>query len=229
MTGFPIGTPVSQLVTTTANPATTQYSDGSIVSASSDHQGGTLIRQLGGKRYAGAVRGNTFSGGSVIAGVTLIGPIAGTTLASTAGLINPAGSGRLIELISVSISTQTVDVALKPFALGIQINPSANGIAPTAITKQPTLALPYGGPGGMTPVGFTYSAATLNFTTAIGEVFNVNLYPWGTQQTAVGSIPGTVYFDGEVLLGPDSNICCYNVVSALATVAVTWTWAEWLP
>ena len=227
MAGFPIGTPAQDLVTVAGNPVNTQNPDGSLVPVVSDRQGAVLSRMLGGKRYAAAARGNVFTSGSVVAGVTLIGPIAGTTLASTAGLINPAGSGKIVELISVSLATQTIDVALKPFALGIQIGPSAAGLAPSSITKQPAVATPFGGAGGITPVAFTYSAATLNFIAA-HEVFDVNLYPWGTQQTAVGSISGTVYFDGEVILGPDSNICCYNVVTALATVGVTWTWAEWL-
>lgn len=228
MTGFPIGAPGQNLVTVTGNPSNTQNPDNSLVTVASDRHGATLARMLGGKRYAAAARGNVFTAGSVIAGVTLIGPIAGTTLASTAGLINPAGSGKMVELISVSLSTQTIDVALKPFALGVQIGPSAAGLAPSSITKQTSVACPFGGAGGIVPVAFTYSAATLNFIAA-HEVFDVNLYPWGTQQTAVGSLPGTVYFDGEVVLGPDSNICCYNVVTALATVAVTWVWAEWLP
>lgn len=216
------------LVGSVNNPASIQNSDGGPAPLIVDHNGAAITRALGGKRYASAARGNVYTAGSVIAGVTLIGPIAGTTLASTAGLINPAGSNRLVELISVSVSTLTIDVALKPFALGIQINPSANGVAPTAITKQTTVSSPFGGAGGIVPVAFTYSAATLNFTSALGEIFNVNVYPWGTQQTAVGTLPGTVYFDGEIVLGPDSNICCYNVVTALATVGVTWTWAEWL-
>ena len=123
------------LVGSVNNPASIQNSDGGPAPLIVDHNGAAITRALGGKRYAAAARGNVYTAGSVIAGVTLIGPIAGTTLASTAGLINPAGSNRLVELISVSVSTLTIDVALKPFALGIQINPSANGVAPTAITN----------------------------------------------------------------------------------------------
>ena len=230
MAGFPVGTPTQQLVVQTNNPVLTQNSDGSIVSATSDHNGALLTRHTGGTRLAASARGNVFFSGSVVAGTVIPAFAAGTTLASKGGLINPAGSGRMVELISVTVANITnVIVAVSPLCLGIQLNPSANGLAPTAITKNAAVAAsPLGGPGGRAPVAFGYSAATLNFLAA-HEVMDVLLYPFGNNETSIGTYGTTATFDGEVILGPDSNIALLSVANAQTSVLVTWCWSEWLP
>ena len=231
--GYPVGTPLQQLTGTVGNPATTQNSDGSPAPTLLDHNGAALMRFLGGNRLAAAVRGNVFMSGTLVAGVLPVTFAAGTTLATTAGLINPAGSGKNIELIAVSVANITHVIAgstIVPYVLGIQINASTNGGVPTGITKTPVIGTPFGGPAPGVAAGVGYSAATLNFLSS-HEFFDALLYPWGNPETAVGTYGGTAYFDGEVVLAPDSNIALVTPAAYTANpaVQVTWVWSEWLP
>ena len=228
MAGFPIGTPVQQLVAMTGNPNASQNPDGSFVSAMSDRHGALLQRQLGGQRYAAASRGNVFYSGSVVAGTVVpVYPTAANSLASKGGIVNPPGSGRNMELIAVSVANITgVIAAVSPLYLGLQLNPSGNGLALTAVTKNTSVAAtPLGGAGGGQPVGYAYSAATAHFTST-APVNDALWYPWGTLETAVGTYPGTAYFDGEIVMGPDSHIMLL-AVTAQTSVLVTWVWSEW--
>ena len=231
--GYPVGTPLQQILGTVGNPANTQNSDASPAAPYIDHNGALLYRNLGGQRLAAAVRGNVYAGGSLVAGILPVTFAAGTTLATTAGLVNPAGSGKNVELIAVSVANITHVIAgtpVVPHVLGVQINASTTGAVPSSITKQPTISTPFGLSPGVTPVGFTYSAETLNFS-AGHEVFDALLYPWGNPETAIGTYGGTVYFDGEVVLAPDSNISLVTTAAYTANpaVQVTWLWSEWLP
>ena len=228
MSNFPIGTPVTQLITQTGNPNATQNPDGSSATALTDRHGALLVRQLGGQRFAAASRGNVFYSGSAVAGTTIpVYPTAANSLASKGGIVNPAGSGRNMELIAVSVANITnVIGAVLPLYLGLQLNPSGNGLALTAVTKNAAaVASPLGGSGGGVPVGYAYSAATAHFTSTT-PVNDAAWYPWGNLETAVGTAPGTAYFDGEIVMGPDSHIMLL-CAQAQTSVLVTWVWSEW--
>ena len=167
-----------------------------------------------------------FVSGSVIAGVSIIGPVAGTTLASTAGLINPVGSGVIVKIKSVMIANTTISVALKSMVIGVQsVFTSASGSTqPSSITKQTVVSTPFG--TTYTGQAYTYSAATLNFGSG-HEFFDANFYPFGTFQTAVGWSQGFAEFSDELILNPGTNAALYNMVTAIAGVQNTWTWEEY--
>lgn len=162
-----------------------------------------------------------FVSGSVIAGVTLVAFAAGTTLSSTAGLINPVGSGVVVRLKGLSVaSLATIMTVGKPIILGVQAGPATQ---PSTITKQPVVSTPF----GTSYVGqaFTYSAATLNFAST-HEVFDAIYYPFGNPQTVVGFQPTFAEFQDEIILNPGSNAALVGTTS-LATVVNTWVWEEY--
>ncbi len=220
MTSFPLGTPVLNLVSAVSNPATAQNPDGTVATAASDRSGALLTRQLGGAFYPAAARGNLFIASTLIAGVTV--PAPGTTLASKAGLVNPAGSGKNMELVALGISSITIEVALKQFMLEFQINASQTGGAPTSVTRLTSYSMPLSTGNGAAS-GYAYTAATMTNAAA-----NPILMPVaGNYETAVGWVPTWFRFNGEVVMGPDTVMAITNTSSILA-INFAYVWAEWL-
>ena len=154
-----------------------------------------------------------------IAGVAV--PAPATTLASKAGIRNPFASGVNVELVALSISSVTIEVALKQFALEFQINATATGGAPTTITDLTAYSLPMGA-GSRTSLAKAYTAATMTNAGAN----QIIMFPFGNYATAVGFMPTFFRFEGEILMGPDTVMAITNT-AALAAVNVTYLWAEW--
>lgn len=167
-----------------------------------------------------------FVSGSVIAGVTIIGPIAGTTLASTAGLINPVGSGVYAKVKSIMLNNTTVSVVLKSYVIGVQsvFTAASGSTQPSSVTKQTVVSTPFG--TSNVALAYTYSAATLNFGSG-HEIFDANFYPFGTFQTEAGWALCFAEFGDELILGPGTNACLYNITTAVAGVQNTWHWEEY--
>lgn len=225
MAGFPnfSSTPVQNLVGAVQNVASNQNPDGTLANVSLDRQGALIVAERGGRFSAAANRvsgGNVFISSTAVAGVTV--PVPATTLASKAGLVNPAGSGINMELIALALSSVTIEVALKNFAMEFQLNASLAG-APTSVTKLTANPMPLSsGKGAAT--GFAYTAATM--TNAAANPLVLPLF--GNYETAVGNVPTWFYFNGEIVMGPDTVMAITNVASILA-VQVVYVWAEWLP
>jgi hypothetical protein len=219
MPSFPVGTPALNLVSQVGNPATTNATDGTIQTLLSDKNGALLARELGGRYYAAAQRGNLFLATTLVAGVTV--PAPATTLASKAGMINPLGSGRVVELVAIAMGSITIEVAVKQMMMEFQLNTSQSGGVPTSITKLTPSGYPLGvGPGN--PQAFAYTAATMTNAAA-----NTILIPFaGNYATAVGFTPTYFKFDGEITFGPDTCMAI-TCTAAIAAVNFAYIWAEW--
>lgn len=201
------------------NPAVETNTDGSFQPLSLGQQGQQHVDQLHGRAYNAAKRGNLFMSSTAVAGVTI--PAPATTLASKGGIRNPSGSGVNVELIGLSISSVTIEVALKQFALEFQINASATGGIPTSLTDLTAYSLPLGA-GTRTSLAKAYTAATMTNAAANPVI----IWPFGNYATAVGYMPTMFRFEGEILFGPDTVMAITNT-AALAAVNITYLWAEW--
>ncbi len=156
----------------------------------------------------------------MIAGVSLA-VLDDSAMVATAGMVNPTGSGKNIEIIAVAVSSVTIQVALKQTGMVFQLNYSQNGGPPTSVTKLTT----YGSPlsqSTKTPVGYAFSAATMTNGTLAPL-----LWPFGNYETAVGFVPTWFYFNGEVVMGPDTVMSVVNTTTALAAVNLTYVWSEY--
>ena len=201
------------------NPAVAQNPDNFQPITALGRAGEMLVRELGGRNYVAAARGNLYLSTTLVAGVTV--PAPATTLASKAGIINPLGSTRNVELVGLGISSVTIEVALKNFAMEFQLNCSQTGGVPTSITKLTAYSQPLS-VGNAASQGFAYTAATM--TNAAAN--NLILPLFGNYETAVGVASTWFPFNGEIVMGPDTTMAITNV-AALAAVQVVYLWAEW--
>src|SRR3990167_10193429 len=106
------------LVGQVRSPADEAIRTGDTVPIQLGQQGDIHATEIHGRWYEAAKRGNLFVASTLVAGVTV--PAPATTLASKAGIRNPADSGVNVELIALGISSVTIEVALKQFALEFQ-------------------------------------------------------------------------------------------------------------
>src|SRR5229473_4579284 len=196
------------------NPAVAQNPDISQPVVALGRAGELLVRELGGRGYAAAARGNLYLSTTLVGGVTV--PAPATTLASKAGIINPLGSTRNVELVGLGLSSVTIEVALKNFAMEFQLNASQTGGVPTSITKLTAVSQPLS-VGNNAAQAFAYTAATM--TNAAANTLILPLF--GDYATAVGFIPTWFKFDGEIVMGPDTVMAITNV-AALAAVQVVY-------
>lgn len=223
MAGNPLlsGVPAVPLVGIVQNPASLQNPDMSVTPAAFGRNGQMLIDSVHGQYYSAASRGNVFVSSTLIAGVTV--PVPATTLASKAGIRNPVGSGKNVELIGLAINSVTIEVALKNFQLEFQINASATGGVPTSITDLTAYSMPLG-QGSMASVAKAYTAATM--TNAAANPIIMPLF--GQFMTAVGFSPSMFLFkDFPVVFGPDTVMCVTVNTTAIAAINFTYLWAEW--
>jgi hypothetical protein len=215
---FPYGTLSGQV----RGPASTPASDGDFVPLSMSRDGAQHIVAIHGQWYTAARRGNLFIASTAAAGVTI--PVEDTSnLASTAGMVNPLGSGVNMELVALGIISTTAPVAVKPNVICFQKNLSTSGGAPTSVTALTAHAMPLSS-GNATAKCVAHSVAT--FTNSAEMAPRLNML--GTAVTAVGEVgKGWFTFDGMVVMGPDTAMAIVNSVTALAGQQVTYVWAEW--
>lgn len=200
-------TPVQ--VTVTA-PTTTSNASGSQPFWLGGKQAEGIVAELHGKYYTAAVNGNVFTT-STAAAATI--PATLTTLASKWCLLNPAGSGRNLELIRfdyfVASATEVVNV--------IGITKSTQTAA--GLTSLTAGVINNGLLGGATSVATYYTAATHADT----PVWYKSLI--GINATAVG-IPNNYYIvDGAIIVPPGF---CIDVVVSTGAQANSWVDAMWV-
>lgn len=204
-----------------SNPQSIKNVDGSVASSLVDRHGGLIVRELGGRYFDAAQRGNVFMSATALAGVTV--PVGATTLASKAGMQNPNGSTINLELIGIMLGGVTVDVAVKDFFMEFQVNTSTTGGIPTSVTKLTTFNMPLSAAGGPAAQGWGYSAATMTNAAANPLVLPI----FGHLDTAVGFRQSYFKFDGEIVMGPDTCMAITVATTAIAAVQVGYVWAEW--
>ena len=209
------------------NPASTQTTDGNVYTAAAGRQADQLISEIHGKWYTAGYRGATFITSTLIAGITV--PVAAATLNSKFTLWNPAGSGKVVELISINIGVSGATTVASGLGLMIQRNLTATSGIPTSVTAQYTAPLGLSG----TAAAGAYSQATLTNVAIPGVSASTpvpipyyNIFEFGAvTNTSAASMEH--FFDGRIILGPDSLIALCDTVGTELTIAATLTWAEW--
>src|SRR3990167_1463461 len=189
--------------------------------------GEQIIGHLHGKYYEAALRGNLFMAYTVIAGVAL--PVAAATLNSKFTLHNPASSDKNIELITFTMGVDSATTVVNGIGLAIQRNLTTTAGVPTTTTSLVSSRL---GPTGVASAT-AYSQATLTnvaipgvtAATAVPIPF-YNMFSFGAV-TAAGIYDATHYFDGRVVLEPDSLVAACTTVAAATAAFCGIIWAEW--
>ena len=209
------------------NPASTSSPDGSIIQASAGRQNETLVSEVHGKWYTAGYRGATFMTSTLIAGITI--PVAAATLNSKFTIWNPAGSGKMCELISCQLGLSAATTVVTTIGLAIQKNLSGTSGPPTAPTTQYALPL---GVGGQAAVG-AYAQLTLTNVAIPGvsaaTAVPIPFYPmfYFGAVTNVGANTFEHCFDGRIILQPDSLVAVCDSVGTALTAVIGMTWAEW--
>jgi hypothetical protein len=212
--GYPAGTPVLNMVTVAQNPATVQGSDGAPQNLTGGHQGELFTRQLGGKRYTAAARGNLY-----IASQTATLNVY-TSTAATVVLWNPPQSGRFAELHQVGLTQILATDVVDGIVLGYST------VAPSANTPVTPARMPLGGQS-LSNAAIATSAATVTAPSLLRGLGVSSLVT-----TGLASITGQIVdLDGTVVLGPGSLIVVgtSTTVEGGANFVVDLVWSEWLP
>lgn len=201
--------------------------DLAVAKARGNKEGATVATELHGKYYEAAMRGRVFHAATVKAGSII--PVAAATLASVFTLRNPASSNKNIELISFTWGSSAATVVVNTTGLMIQRNLTAGEGVPTSLTAGAIDAL---GLGGTTAANF-YTVATLTNAAVPGVQapatpripFYCMMSNGATTDTTKGDV--THYFDGKIILGPDS-LCapCMSIANSVVTNC-SLVWAEW--
>ena len=191
-------------------PTTTSNPSGSQPFWLGGKQGEGVVTDLHGKYYENAVNGNVFTT-STAAVATL--PTTLSSLASKWCLLNPAGSGKNLELIRfdffIGNATEVVNV--------IGITKSTSVAAALGTLTAGTINNAY--LGGTASVATYYTAATHTDTPVwYKALFAVNA-------TAVGSFQNYYMVDGAIIVPPGF---CIDVVTSVATQANAWVDAMWV-
>ena len=202
-------------------------SDGVVAKARGFKEGGQIVGDIHGKFYEAALRGNLFMAYTVIAGVAL--PVAAATLNSKFTLHNPVGSGKNAELVTFTMGVDSATTVVNGIGLAIQRGLSSGAGIPTSLTS--LVASPLG-PTGVASCA-AYSQATLTNVAIPGVTAATtvpipfyNMFSFGAV-TAAGIYDATHYFDGRVILGPDSLVAACTTVAAATAAFCGIIWAEW--
>ena len=218
---------MSQLQGAVTNPTSVAVPDAQFPIIGVGRQTDLLTSELHGKWYTAGYRGATFITSSVIAGITV--PIAAATLGGKFTIWNPAGSGKVCELISINFGCSSATTVVNGVGLMIQRGLTATSGIPTSNTAQYVAPLGLSG----TPAVGAYSASTLT-NVAIPGVSAATPVPIPFYNIAnFGAVTNASaeslehFFDGRILLGPDSLVSLCTTVATETTLVVTATWAEW--
>lgn len=201
--------------------------DLAVIKSRATKDGAQVVQEMHGKYYEATLRGRVFTASSVIAG--LVVPVAAATLNSKFTLWNPAGSGVNVELISFTTGLDTATQVVNGHGLMIQRNLTGTSGIPTSTTA--LVALPLGPTG--TAKANAYSQATLTNVAIPGVTAStavpIPIYPMFSSgaTTAAGIYDATHYFDGRLILGPDSLVAAITTVAAAAQNFLSITWAEY--
>ena len=217
----------NQIQTVSAGGALQSPAAGSYAIQAGGRSAEGLVTELHGKYYAAGMAGQVFMSSTVIAGVVL--PVAAATLSSKFTLWNPAGSGKVVELIAISMGLDSATTVVNSVGLMIQRSLSATSGVPTTLTSAYAAPL---GIGGQAAAG-AYTQATLTNVAIPGvsaaTPVPIPFYPFGS----FGATTDTAYqdmthnFDGKILLGPDSLVAVCTTVTTTTASFVAIMWAEY--
>lgn len=195
------------------NPFSTNQPDNADIPISLGRSGEQLISEIHGKFWTACARGALFTFN--VAAVTI--PVVAATLVSVFSLYNPVGSGRLLELVDIDISTVLATTVVNTVGLYTS-SPvlAAKGTFTTAGT--PLSGLVGSSAAG---VGVPYSAYTHSGTPTLYRIVG----GWGaTTETSVNQMHYD--FDGKVAIMPGAIVSVATSTAAETTsgsdIGMTW-------
>lgn len=224
MAGYPnfSSTPVQNLVGVVGTPAVS-LPDSQVVNASLMQDGALLVQPAGGDYKAWARRGKLYMAALTTAAGTIA--INTTTSACTWALVNPVGSGVILEPVDFQLD-QLAAAAAAVTTVGFSlVNQAANAISGVTKAPVPTGGLASGAAGAFStrldqPQGSGYVATVITFASALTIAANWG-YPMFTfgvsylPTAAVQEVPLRHRFHGKLLLPP-------GYVAALTVSGTAW-------
>jgi hypothetical protein len=195
----------------------------SLPSQLAGRQGDQYVSEIHGKYYTQSYRGKTFIAGTGIAGsvIPLAPPVSQAQTALS--LWNPAGSGKMIELIRLSIgavSATTAVIGSLVWAADFnQIQPTGTPTAPATLSANPLTSVPTNltgqNPTGQALGSSCFCYATCTTQAAVSAYFMARL-TFGAVTDAPGPALSTVWYDGSILVPPGTLIALNSTVAQSA-------------
>ena len=217
MAGFPLGTPVTNLVGSVFDPTASATGDNSVVSLVAGRQSELLASNLHGFYHTMAYRGRMFAARSAHAGVTI--PIFSTT-AQTYAILNPAGSGVNLELLKFDLIALTATQVVGAPVLSAVQN------APLSVILGGTVTPVAGGVQNLLLGQGASPKSSLN--SAVTSVAQTDLHAialGGFMATAVS--PNIHYdIDGAIIAPPGTMLIVTSLIAAMPVAAVQFIYAE---
>lgn len=175
------------------NPFTTSMPDGSDSDATLGRNGEQLVSEIHGKFFTACARGALFTFN--VAAVTI--PVVAATLVSVFSLYNPVGSGKLLELVDLDVSTVLATTVVD--TVGLYVSSPVLAAKGTFTTAGTVLSGIIGSTAA--GVGIPYSAYTHSGTPTLYKI--VGGYGAVTE-TSVNQIHYD--FDGKVCIAPGAIV-----------------------
>jgi hypothetical protein len=236
MAGFPnySSTPVQNLVGQVTNPAQTNP-DNTIANVNLASDGALLVQPSGGDYKAFARRGKLYMAALTTAAGTIA--INTTTSGCTWALVNPVGSGVLLEPVDFQLD----QLAAGPTGVntvGFALVGPANAISGVTKAPVPTGGLLTGTAGAFStrldqPAGSGYVATVITFASALTIAANWG-YPLFTfpsiylPTAAVPIVPYRHFFQGKLILPPGYVAALTSSVAWAANSATpSMSWLEY--
>ena len=202
------------LTGTVFNPYTITYVDGSGVNATYGQRGEQLVSPLRGKYAAANIRGQLFAAWS--AGHTLQ---LSTNASQIYCLVNPPGSGILVELVRSDFIQTTAAVVVN--GLGLYYQTAAQTALWSNLQPQATQSGQLGGPSGK---AIFYMTANKSGASTLQAIIG----GWGAITQKCPSL-NRYDFDGTVIIPPGVGMMISATTAngtALATIGVV-SWLEY--
>lgn len=197
------------------NPYTTAQPDNATVALALGRNSEQLVSEIHGKFFTACARGVLFTAN--VAAVTI--PVVAATLVSVFSLYNPVGSGKLLELVDIDISTVLATTVVNTVGLYTS-SPvlTAKGTFTTAGTALAGLC-------GSTQqgVGIPYTAYTHSGTPTLYRIVG----GWGA--TTESSVNQMHYdFDGKVCIVPGAivSVATSTAAETASGSDIGMTWIE---
>lgn len=199
---------------------TTQLPAGSTPTQSAGGYGEELVAELHGKWYT-AARGGLVFIAAATAAITL--PLTSAALVSKFCLINPLGSGKVMELIDADFASVSATEVVNAIQLVFQTTPGGvTGLS--GLTAGSILSSMLGSSApASTSIGTYYTAAVHTGTPTVYQTV------WDVSATAVGVSSTHYEFDGKVLLYPGCIVDLVASTAALTNFVGQLRWAEFAP
>ncbi len=186
--------------------------------------GDLLVSEVNGKYFTQCYRGNVYNYGTPLAGVTLT--TTGSTV-QTFGILNPAGSGKLIAPTKcrVGVTGATGTVTALAWCIKSGLGTGVAGTSPFATATYVTATNARSDITGNNNVGRLVSTCTLDAAPTVWRYFGAS---WGAPvSTTVAVYPMLVDdFDGDMIVGPGTMLFLAASTAPGAATNISLTWAE---